>query len=342
MTASARPGPRRAPEVVSEVAFDEVVDGTDTVEVVRQRLRLPGDPPLAVERTVPRGGPTRPAVVLIHGFAQNRVTWRVNGRSFPAFLARHGFEVLNLELRGHGESRAYGAGNARAFAEYVDDAVRAVDTGSGPPFVVGHSLGGAVGIGVATERRLRGLVHLAGVYGFAEHNRVLRGLARATLAAEPAFQWAPLRVHTRWTGDLIARLYSVTDVLGYGAPIAGWSPGSIERGLLAERLVEGFDWTSVEVWLQMARWARGEPLAHAEAFRALDVPLLVVAGDADPLVRPDDARRCFAESGSRDKQLVVFGPFEHQVHWGHVDLILGRRAPEVVWPRLVDWMAARC
>ncbi|MEZ4239824.1 MAG: alpha/beta hydrolase [Myxococcota bacterium] len=85
----------------------------------------------------------------------------------------------------------------------------------------------------------------------------------------------------------------------------------------------------------------GEPFRWAPAFEALDVPLLVACGDADPLVRPADAQRCFEASGSRDKQLVVFDPFEHQVHWGHVDLILGRLAPAVVWPVLTSWMAAR-
>jgi polyhydroxyalkanoate synthase subunit PhaC len=337
-------GVRRAVEVVDEVRLDEAVDRPRTTPVVRQRLRLPGGdhPPLAVERTVAAGGATGPAVLLIHGLAQNRFTWRVSGRSFPAWLASLGFEVLNLELRGHGDSRAYGAGNARSFDEYVVDAVRVIDLCEAPPFLVGHSLGGAVGIAAATERRLRGLVHLAGVYGFAEHNRVLRSIARLTLLAEPVLRQAPVRVHTRWTGGLVARLYSLTDILGYGAPIAGWSPGSIERDLLEERLVSGFDWTSVEVWLQMSRWATGEPLAWAEAFRALDVPLLVACGDADPLVRPADARRCHDESGSSDKELVVFDRFDHKVHWGHVDLILGQRAPEVVWPKLAGWMSQRC
>jgi pimeloyl-ACP methyl ester carboxylesterase len=198
-----------------------------------------------------------------------------------------------------------------------------------------------VGIGLATEAKLAGLVHLAGIYTFATTNRTLRALGRLTLAWEPLLRLAPVRLHTRWSGDLIARLYAITDVMGYGAPIAGWAPESIERELLAERLVEGFDWTSVEVWLQMSRWAQGEPLSYREAFARTDVPLLVVVGDADPLVREQDARSCLAGSGSTDKELVVFDAFEHGGHWGHVDLILGRRAPEVVWPKLADWMLAR-
>lgn len=334
----------RGAVVRSEARLDEVIDGDERMAVVRRELELPaedGQPPLALEQTVAAGGPSRGPVLLIHGFAQNRVSWRLSGRSFSAYLASRGFEVLNLELRGHGRSREYGAGNATAFAEYVADARRVVERLERRPFVVGHSLGGAVGIGLATEAPLAGLVHLAGVYTFATRNRTLRALGRLTLAWEPVLRLAPVRLHTGWTGELVARLYAVTDVAGYGAPIAGWAPDSIERELLAERLVEGFDWTSVEVWLQMSRWAQGERLAYADAFARTDVPLLVVAGDADPLVSEADARACYEGSGSSDKELVLFEAFEHGVHWGHVDLILGRRAPEVVWPVLAGWMLAR-
>jgi alpha-beta hydrolase superfamily lysophospholipase len=310
--------------------------------VVRQTLRLDADgPPLAIERTVAVGGATLPAVILVHGLAQNRFTWRISGRSLVARLAAEGFEVLNLELRGHGLSRAYGSGNARSFQEYVDDLERVVVRCPSPPFAIGHSLGAAVAIGAAVRRPLAGLVHLAGLYTFARRNRVLRALARLTLAAEPALVLAPVRLSTGWAGDLIGKLYSITDVAGYGFPIAGWTPGSIERDLLAERLAKGFDWTSTEVWLEMSRWAIGQEFAYAAAFRAIDVPLLVIAGDQDRLVRPGDARECYEQSGSSDRTFWLFDAFEHGVHWGHVDLILGRHAPREVWPRLAAWLRER-
>ncbi len=323
---------------------EEVAEPGRTVEVLRERLALDaadGHPPIAVERTVAPGGATRPPVLLVHGFAQNRFTWRVSARSFCAYLAREGFEVLNLELRGHGLSRELGAGNASHFADYVADARRVVEALDQRPFVIGHSLGGAVGVGLCTETPVRGLVHLAGIYTFASANRTLRALARLTLAWERALLFAPIRLHTRWTGELVASLYAVTDIMGYGSPISGWAPESLEREVLAERLVQGFDWTSVEVWLQMSRWALGEPLAWREAFRRTDVPLLVVWGDLDPLVTEEDALACFEESGSSDKQWIRFDAFEHGAHFGHVDLILGRSAPAIVWPTLREWLVAR-
>src|SRR5690606_20515397 len=146
---------------------------------------------------------------------------------------------------------------------------------------------------------------------FADHNRAMRALARASLRAERLLTLPPVRMSTGWAGRLLAELYQLTDVAGYGLPLAGWFPGSIERELLAERLVRGFDWTSLEVWLQVCRWAGGEPFAYAEAFGALDVPLLVVAGDADPLAPPATARSCYDASGASDRTLLVLEPFEH-------------------------------
>jgi len=326
--------------VAEEALIDEVVHGDVVATVLRQELHLPptdDEPPLAVERTCTdsAGGPP---VVLVHGFAQNRYTWHVTGRSMVAYLAALGHDVYNVELRGHGGSRRLGAGNAHAFSEYVGDLCRVIDALDRPPVVVGHSLGGAVAIGAATERPRAGLVHLAGIYTFAQANATLRALGRLTLELEPALARASVRMSTGWAGRLIARMYALTDIAGYGAPIAGWVPDSIERDLLEERLALGFDWTSVEVWLQMARWAQGERLQYRDAFAEVDVPLLVVCGDHDALVREVDSRACFEESGSSDKEFVLFDAFHHRVHWGHVDLILGREAPEVVWPFLAAWL----
>jgi polyhydroxyalkanoate synthase len=330
--------------VVRDETVREVVHADRAVEVRRRALQIPasqGLPPLAVEQTVLPSGPTRPPVVLVHGFAQNRYTWRVSKRSLAARLAEEGYEVLNLELRGHGDSRAYGAGNASSFDDYVQDLARVVRACPTPPFVVGHSLGGGVCVGASTVAEVAGIVHLAGVYSFASKNRTIRALAKASLAGEKLLIANRVHVSTGWAGRVIGRLYGLADTAGFGFPLAGWAPGSVERDLLEERLRLGFDWTSLEVWLQMSRWALGERFAYADAFEKLDVPLLVMAGNADPLLHPEDAKKCFEGSGSRDKTFVELEPFEHEVHWGHLDLVLGKRAPDLVWPRIVGWLNAR-
>lgn len=331
---------------LEEEVVEETVHRDDTVQVRRTALALEGEegePALAVERTCSVEGPgPRVPVVLVHGLAQNKYSWRVSGRSLPAYLARRGFEVLNLELRGHGGSRQLGAPNATGVADYVEDLVRVVDACDGPPFLFGHSLGAAVCAGAAVHRPVRGVGLIGGVYGFAEANPTLRFLAGLSLAAAPALTIAPVRMSTGWAGRILNRLYRITDIAGFVMPIAGWAPGSMERELLEERIALGFDWESVEVWLEMSEAAvSGNPIAAVAGFEGVDVPLLVVCGDADPLARVESCRRCYEASSSSDRTLLVLEPFEHAVHWGHIDIVLGRLAPEKVWPRIAAWMEER-
>lgn len=319
----------------------ETLDGPSTVELDRAWTQVDdGGPPVVVEVSTPVSGATRPPVVLVHGFAQNRFSWRVSGRSLVAALVAAGHAVHNVELRGHGLSRAAGSGNATAFVDYVEDIQRVVAGLDREPFLVGHSLGGAAVVAAAASGTpVRGVVPVAGVYTFATRNRTLRALGRVSLGLAPLM--GSVRMSTGWAGHLLGKLYSVSDVAGYGFPIAGWTPGSLERPLLEERLANGFDWTSVDVWLEMAAWANGAEVPGLEGWSSCEVPLLVLVGDADPLVHPDDARACLNASGSTDKTFVLFDRYHHGAHWGHIDLLLGRDAPRIVWPALLGWMAAR-
>jgi pimeloyl-ACP methyl ester carboxylesterase len=219
--------------------------------------------------------------------------------------------------------------------------VRIAEACEEPAFAIGHSLGAAAITGASTRHKMRGIIHIGGVgVTFASRNRTLRAVSRLSLAWEPLLKRT--RFTTRWAGLLTGTYFSaITDLGGYGMPIAGWVPRSMERDLLAERLDKGFDWTSIEVWMQMARWATGERPSYSEAFRNTDVPLLVLIGDRDPLVRRHDGEELMRWSGSQDRRLEVLDAYDTGYHWGHLDMVLGTHAPDVVWPMMLDWLDAR-
>jgi len=323
-------------ETISSELVEQVTDGDDKVLLRKQVLALPGKSRLALVRKHLPVGPTRAPVMLVHGFAQNRYSWHTSRRSMSAWLAQRGFDVYNLELRGHGRSR--GDARAERFADYVEDLVRAMRALDEPPFLVGHSLGATVCYAAATEATARGVVGIGGVYVFARRNATLRTLARL-MHASPSL--GALQIRTKVAGEIIGRLYGLSDSLGYAFPISGWWPGSIEPEILAERLSVGFDWTSLTVWNEMCRWSATGAFDYDDAWRSLDTPLLVVLGDKDVLVPPDDGRLAFDRSGSHDKSLEIFDDFTHDTHWGHLDLVLGRRAPTHVWPHVSSWMEER-
>lgn len=324
------------------------IHGDDSAEVVVSRCTVTGGgPSLGLTRRHAVGGPTRPPVVLVHGFAQNRYTWHTSSRSWATALARDGHDVYNLELRGHGRSRDAESMGAEAFSDYVDDVVRVATALPERAFFVGHSLGGAAIYGAATElaggpRSPLGVVGIGAVYSFGRGNPVLRAAGVLThRVSERVPLLSGVQIRSRMLGRAIGQLYGMTDVLGYAAPVSGWWPGSIEPELLAERLEEGFDWTSVRVWMEMSRWASTGVFEYDEAWSRTDVPLLVVLGDRDHLLPPEDGRVAYDRSGSTDRTVWVLSDWDHETHWGHLDLVLGRLAPRYVWDPVGAWMAER-
>lgn len=294
-----------------------------------------GEAPLAVQRT--NGG--GPPVVLVHGFAQNRYSWHTSQRSFSTWLAERGWDVHNLELRGHGRSRAE-PGMRAGFDEYVRDLTRVCEHLDGP-FVIGHSLGGACAYAAAgAGAPIRGIVGVGALYRFAGHSPLLKVLTELTWRGR-RIALAGVGIRTRLYGRLLAGLWEYADVAGYLFPFSGWWPGSVEPDLLRERLSEGMDWTSVQVWLDMSRWAHQRRWDHEQAWSRAQVPVLVLVGDEDHLMPLGDARGAYDDAAHPDRTLRLFSLEDDGVHWGHLDIVLGKHAPTVVWPEIEAWLSER-
>lgn len=356
------PSPTAQLELLQRTRVEQAIDRQAFGQFGKELLRAdtPSGRSLALVRKFRDDIPRTGAVLLIHGFAQNRYTWHLSTRSFVNYLADAGLDVYNLELTGHGRSRDYGTTPAGSFTEYVDDAasiVQAVVNWSGEDklFLVGHSLGGAVCYAVAprVSEHLAGVVTLAGIFRFGS-NPATRRLAeflegvRSKTRIGDLIERVGAGIRTRFLGAAIAERWEAADVLSQAFPLAGWVPGSTEPHVVQERLLRGFDWTGLNILMTMMGWAasgdfRGEDGEdYADAFAKLDVPLLVVAGDKDRLLPPADARPAYDLSQSNDKTFKLFSPLHEEVHWGHLDIVLGKDAPTFVWPYVRNWLSERC
>jgi pimeloyl-ACP methyl ester carboxylesterase len=90
------------------------------------------------------GSSSRPSVLLLHGGGQNRFSWKSTGQ----ILADHGFHVVALDSRGHGDS------DRSPDATYTVDALAAdtlavLEQIGRPVILIGASMGGMTGILVA-------------------------------------------------------------------------------------------------------------------------------------------------------------------------------------------------
>src|SRR5262249_46641048 len=136
------------------------------VPLVMVRKRWAGDvgerglrrtSPRSAVRLEPTAHDTRAPVLLVHGFGQNRYAFHLPSRSLANYLARAGYDVFNVDLRGHGRSRHLSRLRSRGVSDYVtEDIPAAVEevrrlSGGRPLFLVGHSLGGLVAYAAAPE-----------------------------------------------------------------------------------------------------------------------------------------------------------------------------------------------
>ena len=89
--------------------------------------------------------PGQPSVVFIHGSGMDHTVWLMPARHF----ARHGYNVVALDLPGHGGSEGPALTSIDAMSEWVNALLE--DLGIGEAAIVGHSMGSLVALDFAAR-----------------------------------------------------------------------------------------------------------------------------------------------------------------------------------------------
>jgi pimeloyl-ACP methyl ester carboxylesterase len=290
----------------------------------------------------------------------NRFNMDGPGRvSLSRYLHERGYDAWLLELRGAGRSRRHWrlppVSRSFSFEDYVQhDAPAAIGavkraTGADRVFWVGHSLGGMVAYGVLmtpAADSVAGTITLASP-GMSDVGDVwldpivpMRSLLRYAPASIPLRRLA--RLAAPFAGPLVRLLEQpVTDL--------GWHRDNLDVEIVRFMLRHGVEDLARSLMIEFARWYETRRMSdrynlysfadHMERIRA---PMLVVAGGRDRLTPAGDIRGVAERIGSEDKEFVVVGRstgFDHD--YSHVDLVLGRHAPDEVYPLLGGWLDER-
>ena len=339
---------------VVEQPIDRELRGRFVKELVVARARSASgaDVPLAMirKRAVGHAGAVAP-VLLVHGYGQNRYAWHLPTRSFSNYLAAAGFDVYNLDLRGHGRSRHLGAHRPTHVADFVrEDVPAAVEeiqrhAGARPVFLMGHSLGGLVSYAAAAELEgaVAGIVTLGSPYHFTRGSWALTLLGSLMMGLDRRVGLGHGAVPLRGWGEAIRLARGFVESPIFPLPIRGFAPGSLEPEVLSQHMSLAMDAGSITVlrnmFLSAAQQRRtgnrlGGLVGYAHDFEALDVPLLVLAGTKDDLAPPASVLPAFERSSSTDKLYRTFPR-------GHIDLVVGRDAPHTIWPVIEAWARRR-
>ncbi len=338
--------------ILNTQIVEETIDGQERGRFVKELVLSRKPIPIAMvrKRDASKTG-TRATLLLIHGYGQNRYAWHLPSRSFANFLAKAGFDVFSMDLRGHGKSGHFGSRRPRCPSEHVKEdvpsALEEIQRVSGQEriWLVGHSLGGLISYAVAPSMReaVAGIATFGSPFHFTRGAWALALMGTLALLTDarirPQRGWLPLYI---W-GEL-ARIGQVfVDNPAIPFPFRGWAPRSMEAEIFAQHMALAMDRASLEVMMQLFRTVADRRAKRCDdggiagfegAFEKLDRPLLVVAGTKDDLAPPPSVKPAYKQSRSTDKTYRVFDV-------GHIDMLVGKKAPRTTWMALESWLSDR-
>lgn len=242
--------------------------------------------PLLFRRAWLPEAPERVALV-VHGYAEHSGRYDELG----AWLGARGVAVHAYDHRGHGRSAGRRC-HVERFEEYLDDldrvleAVREEHPGL-PLYLVGHSMGGLVTLAFLVERRPL----LSGAVTSGPALAVGEGVSRARAAA------------ARLLRRVAPRL-----ALSAGLDPEGLSRDpAVVRAYLDDPLVV----RTMTASLGAALLEAGPRTAAAAA--RVEVPLLMLHGEEDPLCPAEASRAFFGDVGSAGSALRVYPGLRHEI-----------------------------
>jgi pimeloyl-ACP methyl ester carboxylesterase len=304
---------------------------------------------IAVSRYRPEQPSDRPPVLLVHGIAANRYNLDLTDeRSLARHLWQRGRDVWIVELRGRGFSRRpqlfSGLRYDWSFDDYAErDLPCAADvviraTGAQALHVVGFSTGALAAYAwLSDPHRTVEVASMVSIGGGATSFKRLGKVLSGRLIRSIRF------LRHRWFLRVLA-------------PLSGyWHPSPLQIIHNPENL-DGATQRRAMVNL-IANFSRNELLQYSDwimndVFRSIDqrrdyraelgricVPALFLAGPRDALSPPDVVKDTYDVVASPHKKFVLFSRAQGMnVNYGHFDLVIGREAPNEVYPVVSSWL----
>jgi predicted alpha/beta hydrolase len=296
---------------------------------------------IALGRYLPRGGRKfQEGVVLAHGVAANRFDLDFDQKySLAQALARRGFESWVLELRGRGVAGKPIEATFDEEAEHdIAAALKTVRSAGSPEVLwVGHSKGGLMAYAHLARNPsapIKAIAALGTPATYPQHKVVSAFLEY--VAPFLSLKSIPLRPPAR-AGALFG--LPPGPIGGYLANADNMEPLVVKQAIynVTADIPGG-------VARQFARWVRHDTFDGDDGFdyrkgmKAIRAPLFLVAGEKDLLAPIQSVRAAQDFTGGPSELLVLNRANGFSSDYGHGDLMLGRKAPEEVFPPVIAFL----
>lgn len=224
---------------------------------------------------------SKPTLVFIHGVLNDHSVWILQTR----YLAHHGFNVLAVDLPGHGRSGGDAPTSVEEAAQFVEALLNAA--GVKQAGLIGHSWGSLIALETAARLKDR-ITHIA-LVGTAFPMKVSPALIEASLN-EPMKALQMVNVFSR------ATLSAPPSALGPGSWVYGASMALGRRVLASNTQVNIFH----SGFVACDSYANG-----LEAMAAVTCPVLFVLGESDQMTPPRAAKSLIEQAKAHDKTFTV-------------------------------------
>lgn len=297
-----------------------------------------------------RSDPT--PVLCVHGHATNGWSWWGGPeRGVVGGLLADGREVWTVDLRGaattEGPRRRAPVRIADKLLEDLPAAVRHVldrqpASAGGALDVVGHSLGGV-------------MIYLLGLAGDPVAAHIRRAVTIGSPLRVPESS-IPAPLLGRGMSSVVKRLHrlpvcGLAATLGRHTPIAAMSthfaPGEVGKQTLAGFMRHGVTDVFGPELTELAAWVReGDArvlhpgLTTRDAPGRLPFPTRFIVGAQDGLTTAHSVTETHALIGGDDLSAGVESDLHVLPGFRHADVLIGRRAPTEVAPRVAAWLAS--
>ncbi|KAJ0682190.1 putative 2-acylglycerol O-acyltransferase [Helianthus annuus] len=262
--------------------------------------------------------PPRGIICMVHGYG-NDISWTF--QSTAIFLASNGFACFALDMEAHGRSqglKAFVPDVNSVVEDYIAFFTSIVSSDEGyeklPRFLYGESMGGAICLLLQFNKPFfNGAVLIAPMCKISDKVRPKWPIPEILMVVA---KFAP-RLAIVPTEDLVDKSVKVPEkrIIGGMNPVR--YTGKPRLGTVMELL---------RVTEDLSR-----------RLSEVEIPFIVLHGDADAVTDPDVSKELFDKAKSVDKSLKVYQGMWHSLLFGETD-----ENVEVVRRDILEWLNDRC